>query len=268
MSESKTQSIIRRLWWLWRSSLVRLAGTSFHFTARRGSEEELLTWAPFETAVIICDMWETHWCKRAAQRCSVLAPRLENFARAVRARGALIIHAPSDTMHYYSGTPQRERALRAVPALPPVPIRMQPLDLSREAQLPIVDSDGGCDDEPPSVYKPPPPWKRQHPAIVIADNDIVSDDGNEIYSVLVRYGIKNIFMTGIHANKCVLARPFGIRQMVLLGMKVVLVRDLTDSLYNPSMPPNVGHDEGTRLMVGHIEKHWCPSIEAEALISI
>jgi hypothetical protein len=145
---------------------------------------------------------------------------------------------------------------------------MQPLDLGREAQLPIVDSDGGCDDIPPSAYKPPPPWKRQHPAIVIADNDIVSDDGGEIYSVLVRYGIKNIFMTGIHTNKCVLTRPFGIRQMVLLGMNVVLVRDLTDSLYNPSMPPNVGHDEGSRLMVGHIEKYWCPSIEAEDLISI
>ena len=83
-------------------------------------------------------------------------------------------------MRYYSGTPQRKRARRAVPVLPPVPIRMRPLDLSREAQLPIVDLDGGCGaDEPPSVYKPPPPWKRQHPAIVIADNDIVSDDGDE-----------------------------------------------------------------------------------------
>jgi hypothetical protein len=144
---------------------------------------------------------------------------------------------------------------------------MRPVNLKREAELPIVDSDGGCDDEPPSTYKPPPPWKRQHPAIVIAENDIISDDGNEIYSVLVRKGIKNVFMTGVHINKCVLARPFGIRQLVMLGMNVLLVRDLTDSLYNPAMPPKVSHDQGTRLMVEHIEKYWCPSTTSEDVIS-
>jgi len=148
-----------------------------------------------------------------------------------------------------------------------MPIRRRPINLKREAELPIVDSDGGCDDEPPSTYEPPPPWKRQHPAIVIAENDIISDDGEEIYSVLVRNGIKNIFMTGVHINKCVLARPFGIRQMVMLGMNVLLVRDLTDSLYNPSMPPKVSHDQGTRLMVEHIEKYWCASITSEDVIS-
>jgi hypothetical protein len=102
---------------------------------------------------------------------------------------------------------------------------------------------------------------------VIAENDIISDDGNEIYSVLVRKGIKNVFMTGVHINKCVLARPFGIRQLVMLGMNVLLVSDLTDSLYNPAMPPKVSHDQGTRLMVEHIEKYWCPSTTSEDVIS-
>jgi hypothetical protein len=48
--------------------------------------------------------------------------------------------------------------------------------------------------------------------------------------------------------------------MVMLGFSVILVRDLTDSLYNPSMPPSVSHDRGTELVVEHIEKYWCPSI--------
>jgi hypothetical protein len=43
-------------------------------------------------------------------------------------------------------------------------------------------------------------------------------------------------------------------------MNVVLVRDLTDSLYNPRMPPVVSHDRGTALIVEHIEKYWCPSV--------
>src|SRR4029077_13599944 len=198
MSESKFRAFSRRFSWFWRSSPWRPEGEAFRLNARRVNAIERLTWAPCESAVIICDMWETHWCRRAAERCSVLAPDLERFARATRERGALVIHAPSDTMSYYSGTPQRERARRVRAVQPPLPIGMRPVNLKREAELPIIDSDGGCDDEPPSTYKPPPPWKRQHPAIAIAENDIISDDGNEIYSVLVRNGIKNIFMTGVH----------------------------------------------------------------------
>jgi hypothetical protein len=97
---------------------------------------------------------------------------------------------------------------------------------------------------------------------MIAEEDIISDSGGEIYNIFVHHKIKNIFMTGVHANKCVLARSFGIRQMVMLGMNVILVRDLTDSLYNPSMPPFVSHDQGNELVIGHIEKYWCPSIHS------
>ena len=196
-----------------------------------------------------------------------LAPRVNNFAQIARARGALIIHAPSDTMRFYRGTAQRKRARRAPVVTPPTPIKMRFTDPGREPQLPIVDSEGGCDDKPRSNPNPPFPWKCQHPAIVIAEQDIISDDGAEIYNILVQNGIRNVFMTGVHVNKCLLARPFGIRQLVILGINVLLVRDLTDSLYNPAMPPWVSHDRGTELVVDHIEKYWCPSISDQDLIS-
>ena len=32
-----------------------------------------------------------------------------------------------------------------------------------------------------------------------------------------------------------------------------------DALYNPAMPPYVSHEEGTALVVGYIEKFWCPT---------
>jgi hypothetical protein len=156
--------------------------------------------------------------------------------------------------------PQRERAEHAPIVTPPVPITVRWIDRSREPELPIDDSDGGCDDEPPSSPGRSLPWKRQHPAIAIAEQDIISDNGGEIYNVLMGSRLKNIFVTGVHTNKCILVRSFGIEQMVMLGMNVVLVRDLTDSLYNPRMPPVVSHDRGTELVVEHIEKYWCPSI--------
>jgi nicotinamidase-related amidase len=232
----------------------------FRLNARRGQVTTALLWEPQNTAVIVCDMWDDHWCKGAARRCSELAPRVNDLVAAARRQGALVVHSPSDTMTFYSGMPQRERAKQAPTVVPPVPIKERGLDPSREPELPIDDSDGGCDDQPTRLANRTFPWKRQHPRIKIAEQDIISESGDEIYNVFVRRLISNVFIAGVHTNKCVLARPFGVRQMVMLGMNSVLVRDLTDSLYNPRRPPYVNHDRGTELVVEHIEKYWCASV--------
>ena len=65
---------------------------------------------------------------------------------------------------------------------------------------------------------------------------------------------------GVHTNMCVLNRPFAIQQMTKRGIRCILVRDLTDSLYNPKDRPYVTHDQGTELVVEYIEKYWCPSL--------
>src|SRR5262249_53768955 len=44
------------------------------------------------------------------------------------------------------------------------------------------------------------------------------------------------------------------------GLNVVLVRDMTDTMYNPARAPQVTHCRGTDLVIEHIEKYWCPSI--------
>ena len=54
--------------------------------------------------------------------------------------------------------------------------------------------------------------------------------------------------------------------MVRWGMNTVLVRDLTDTMYNPARPPYVAHAEGTRLVVEFIEKFWCPTVSSEDLV--
>src|SRR5262249_15729281 len=50
------------------------------------------------------------------------------------------------------------------------------------------------------------------------------------------------------------------RQMVKAGRNAVLVRDLTDAMYNPRKAPFVSHARGTELVIEHIERHICPSI--------
>ncbi|MFH1084139.1 MAG: protein-signal peptide and transmembrane prediction, partial [Chloroflexota bacterium] len=50
-----------------------------------------------QAAIIICDMWDNHWSRGAAERVAAMAPRMDAVLRAARDRGVHIIHAPSDT---------------------------------------------------------------------------------------------------------------------------------------------------------------------------
>ena len=68
----------------------------------------------------------------------------------------------------------------------------------------------------------------------------------EVWNILTSRHIKNVILTGVHTNMCVLGRPFGLRQMARNGKNVVLMRDMTDTMYNPKRWPYVSHFEGTQ----------------------
>ncbi len=214
--------------------------------------ERKVEWAPEKTAIIICDMWDKHWCDGATRRVGEMAPVMNRVIQAARKRGVFIIHAPSETMEFYKDTSQRRRAKEA-PAGPAYLMAERP----KPPPLPIDDSDGGCDSGQKPWYRA---WTRQHPAIKIAREDAITDSGTEVLNLLDHRGIENVIIMGVHTNMCVLNRPFAIRALLDLGREVVLMRDLTDAMYNPAMPPNVTHTRGTELVIEYIEKHHCPTI--------
>jgi hypothetical protein len=47
--------------------------------------------------------------------------------------------------------------------------------------------------------------------------------------------------------------------MTKWGVRCILLRDLTDAMYDPQAAPFVSHERGTELVIEHIERHWCPS---------
>jgi hypothetical protein len=110
-------------------------------------------------------------------------------------------------------------------------------------------------------------WQATHQIdlIEISQNDAITDS-IQVFYVMKQYNIENVIIMGIHVNMCILGRPFGIRQMVYQGQHVLLMRDLTDSLYNSRMWPYVTHFEGTDLVIEHIEKYWCPTITSDQII--
>jgi len=229
--------------------------------------ERTVDWEVAETAVIICDMWDDHYCKSAAQRVGVLVPKMNQVITAARNHGVMIIHAPSGTIDLYADTPYRKRMKQAKPAKPPVPIaNWCNLDKTREPDMPVDTSKCACDD--PVVGEAVRKYTRQHAGLDIIGYDGVSDSGQEVFNFCEQEGIKNIVLMGVHTNMCVLGRSFGIRQMVRLGKNVVLARDLTDAMYDPRQPPYVSHTRGTELVIEHIEKYWCPSIASEDLTRV
>ena len=203
-------------------------------------------------------MWDRHHCPDATERVGEMAPRMNEVVRAARARGIQIIHCPSDTMEFYKDHPGRKLAQSAPKVDSPVPLQNWcSLNTAREAGLPIDDSDGGCDGCPECPgYRA---WSREHPALEIAEGDAITDSA-EAYYLMRQRGITNVIVMGVHINMCVLGRPFSIRQMVAQGQNVVLMRDMTDSMYNHRKAPFVSHFRGTEMVVEHIERYWCPSI--------
>lgn len=223
-----------------------------------------VSWDPRKTAIVICDMWDRHWCRGATDRVGEMAPRMNAVVRAARELGVLIIHCPSDTMEFYKDFPQRHVAQAAKHVETKEKLEAwRSLNPEREPALPIDDSDGGCDCDPRCTQGNP--WTRQIETIEILPQDAITDSG-EAYYLLEERGIDNVIVMGVHTNMCVLGRPFSIRQLVTLGKNVVLLRDLTDTMYCSRSAPYVNHFTGTDLVISHIERHWCPTAVSSDLI--
>ena len=195
---------------------------------------------PRKTAIILCDIWDKHWCRGATERVSKLAPRVAIVVDKLRAQGVLVIHAPSDTMGYYKNDSSRLATLNLPQATPPEALNLD------APKLPIDDSSGGCDTKDMMYIA----WTREHPAIRVMPQDLVSEKGPEVYNALKLHGIDTLLVAGVHTNMCILNRTFAIKQMTKWGVKCILIRDLTDSMYDPrrrpSRQPPAGHPTGDR----------------------
>lgn len=241
-----------------------------------------VAWKAEETAIIVCDVWDYHHSINAVRRLTEMLPRMNALLTAAREHGSIIIHAPSDCMPAYETHAARMRVSQ-------IPISKLPENIAswcsripaEENQFngyPIDQSDGGEDDDPQENRtwshqleslgrNPNMPWKAQSPAIDIdAEQDYISDRGDEVWSILQHRKIQHVLMVGGYTNMCVLGRPFGLRQMVQQKMDVALVRDLTDCMYNPQRWPYVDHFTGNDLVISYVERCVCPTITSDQIL--
>jgi len=239
------------------SALIAAPSVRFRRRDEAGVHEVISDFQPSKSAFILCDMWDKHWCRGANERLAPIVEKARPLLDAARRKGVIIIHAPSDTMDFYRDAPQRRAALNTPRAAAPVSRNID------APPLPIDDSGGGCDTGEKSFKA----WTRQHAGIPIAAEDYVTDKGEEVYSILKARGVETLFIMGVHTNMCILNRTFAIKQMTRWGVRCILIRDLTDAMYNPADRPFVAHAAGTNLVIEHIERYWCPSVDSADLIA-
>jgi hypothetical protein len=184
-------------------------------------------------------------------------------------------------MKPYEANPARERA-KSAPTAKNLPDKIgewcKQIPSEEKATYPIDQTDGGEDDDPAEHaawakelaakgLNPKAPWTKQIDVLRIdQDKDAISDSGVEIWNLLEARGIKNVILMGVHVNMCVAGRPFGLRQLAKNGRHVVLMRDMTDSMYNPAKWPNVSHFRGTELFIEHVEKLIAPTVTSDQII--
>lgn len=213
-----------------------------------------------ETVLLICDVWNNHWSKGAFERLEILVPKMDLVIKSLRAKGVQIIHAPSNAFRHYIKT-KAYRKIIDVPKTEPqkvVKLNLPPRSWAMNFDEIHLNSDT-CESK---AFRC---WVKQHPGIEIDyDKDVISTSGNRIYNFMNSVGLKNMLIMGVHG--CVMDKDFGIISMVSWGVEVVLIRDLVDSLYNPALWPYVNQDEGTKLMVGYIERFLCPSVKSDELV--
>jgi nicotinamidase-related amidase/type 1 glutamine amidotransferase len=239
------------------------------------------SWDSSETALILCDVWDSHTCQNAVLRLEELVPRLVDVTQSFRKRGVTIIHAPSQCMEFYREHPARLRAMKA-PEAKSYPEKItewcRQLPVEESVIYPIDQSNGGNDDSPAQRESwvqtlrsqgrdLKTPWRSQHPDVPIdPESDFITDSGQEVWRILEARGIKNVVLVGVHTNMCVLGRPFGLRQMVRAGKRTALFSDLTDTMYDPQSHPQVSHFTGTDLIIDHIERHICPTLTSDQIV--
>jgi len=235
-------------------------------------------WDPQSTAVIICDMWDSHHCVNAVRRVAELAPRMNRFLKELRNSGVTVIHAPSGCVDAYKDHPSRLRVLK-VPQSKSFPTEIanwcDRIPSEEAAAYPVDQAAGGEDDDPEDHRlwaerltamgrNPNAPWLKQCDMIEISPNsDYISDSGQEVWRILEHSKISNVILVGVHTNMCVLGRPFGLRRLAANGKNVVLARDMTDTMYDPNAWPYVSHFSGTDFIINHIERYICPTISSE-----
>jgi hypothetical protein len=88
--------------------LRRQVATTWRADAGWAPSTEVARWRANETALVLIDLWDDHWCDAMAERGIDLSLRVNRTAARLRAHGVHIVHSPSaPALAFYASSPAR-----------------------------------------------------------------------------------------------------------------------------------------------------------------
>lgn len=204
-----------------------------------------------EVGILVVGLWDSHNCKVAHKILDEICPKANTFIKKCRKEGMHIIFGSSSLLK----NPKYKHLGKNIKA-PFQSFKDKGINIP---PLPFDDSDGG-------IVEKNPDFNRKnvgmHPAIEIENGDCMSGNNKEILNYLLYNKVKLLLVVGVHLNMCVLDRPYAIKNLIRYGMKVSLVKDLTDIMHSGKLD-NMTRDEAQNKMIDWVEYNICPTTTTE-----
>ncbi len=220
--------------------------------------------------LLVIGLWDSHNCKVANKILNEISPKANEFIKRCRSNGSRIIFGSSSL----TKNPKYKHLANNM-KVPFQKFKDYGLNIP---PLPFDDSDGGIVEKNNDFNRKD---VSMHPSIEIADNDCMSGNSKEIMNYLVYHNIELVLVVGVHLNMCVLDRPYAIKNLMRYGVKVALVKDLTDIMYSQKTantterkdseltsdaPGTLSRDEMMKRMIDWIEINVCPTTKTNEVI--
>jgi len=232
---------------------------------------------PAQTAIVVVDMWNWHWCTAFRDRLPELFAPMNESLEIARQQGIQIVYAPADVGVSNPSSHWAPTSYRTDWAGIPLTSTQSARPFAPGPGMPFAYSSGWCEcnpnTEPGWPCPPGPGWTDQAQAINdgMAAGDLITDSGDELFSLTQARGIKTLLYAGIASNMCVWMRPFGMGAMYQDGLDTYLIRDLTQSFtgdhYNPDgngaygvLNANFTPVIGDQIVVNHYEQNGIATI--------
>ena len=201
-----------------------------------------------KTALIVVDMWDSHYCKTLTLRANLLASRINTALSHFRQHCIPILFMAEDVLPAH----REEVGARILSAYKHLftadwkEIQHPPAPGYRTWWNQCVCTDGtNC----PGNYT----WSTLHPGIDRSPYDLIG--GWWMHTGFIRaHELTTLLYCGMASNICVLdARHFSVCQSLGGGMECILLGDLVESFI-----PDYGWAEANQKMEEYYEEYICP----------
>jgi nicotinamidase-related amidase len=203
---------------------------NFHY------EEWPVTIPAHQAALVLVDVWDTHYIRSHAERTAEIArTKIAPAVAVARAAGIAVIHAPSPAQS--KRYPQWTRYATEADARAPVTGRTAPfVEPSAWPPAAFRRREGAY----AQFRSPQSPLMKQvadqrlargiDASVLPAPEDFVVATGDQLHRLCAAQGLLHLFYAGFAANVCISFKDYGIRAMHARGYHTILLRDCTTAI--------------------------------------